>query len=53
MAGDIISTLKSIQDSGVDVAILAAVDVLVTLDQVDSSCLLSDTTLNEYLVRLQ
>ena len=44
MAGDVISTLKSIQDSGVDVASVAAVDILVTLDQVDSSYFLSDTT---------
>ena len=44
MAGDVISTLKSIQDSGVDVASVAAVDILVTLDQADSSYFLSDTT---------
>ena len=39
------STLKSVEDSGVDVADVAANDVLATLDWVDSSCLFSDTTL--------
>ena len=45
MTPDVISTLKSIGDSSVDVAGVAAVDVFVTLDWVDSSCLFSDTTL--------
>ena len=37
--------MKSIEDSSEDVAGVAAVDVLVILDQVDSSCLFSDTKL--------
>ena len=45
MARDVISTSKSIEYSGVDVAGVAAVDVLVTLDRVNSSYLISDTTL--------
>ena len=46
MAQDVISTSKWIQDSGMDVAGVALVDLLVTLDLVDSSsCLFSDTTL--------
>ena len=45
MTPDVISTSKSIGDSSVDVAGVAAVDVFVTLDWVDSSCLFSDTTL--------
>lgn len=32
MAGDVISTLKSKEDSGVDAACVAAVHVLITLD---------------------
>ena len=38
---------KPIEDSGADDVAVTAVDVLVTLDRVDSSCL------NEYLVWLQ
>ena len=45
MTQDVISTSKSIEDSGVDVVGVAAVEALVTLDLVDSSCLFSDTTL--------
>ena len=45
MALDVISTLKSIVDSGVDVVGVAAINVLVTLNWVASSCLFSDTTL--------
>ena len=45
MTRDVMSTLKSVEDSGVDVADVAANDVLATLDWVDSSCLFSDTTL--------
>ena len=45
MAQDVISTSKSIKDSGMDVAGVALVDLLVTLDLVDCSCLFSDTTL--------
>ena len=45
MAQDVISTSKSIEDSGVDVVGVAAVDVLVMLDWVDSSCLFSDSML--------
>ena len=36
---------KSIEDSGVYIVGVAAVDVFVTLDWVDTSCLLSDNTL--------
>ena len=45
MTPDVISTSKSIGDSSVDVAGVAAVDVFVTLDWVDPSCLFSDTKL--------
>ena len=45
MAQDVISTSKSIKDSGMDVAGVALVDLLVALDLVDCSCLFSDTTL--------
>ena len=45
MTRDVISTSKSIEDSDVDVVGVAAVDVFVTLDWVDSSCLFSDTKL--------
>ena len=44
MARDVILTSKSLEDSDVDVAGVAAVDALVTLDRVDSSSLFSDTT---------
>ena len=37
--------MKSNEDSGVNVVGVAAVDILVTLDQVDSFLLFSDTTL--------
>ena len=37
MTRDVILTSKSIEDSGVDVIEIAAVDVLVALDPVDSS----------------
>ena len=36
---------KSIEDSGVYIVGVAAVDVFVTSDWVDTSCLLSDNTL--------
>ena len=45
MTRDVFSKSKSTEDSGVDVVGIAAVDVFVTLDWVDSSCLFSDTTL--------
>ena len=45
MTRDVFSKLKSTEDSGVDVVGIAAVDVFVILDWVDSSCLFSDTTL--------
>ena len=45
MRRDVFSTLKSIEDSGVDIAGVAAVDLFVKIDWVDSSCLFSDTTL--------
>ena len=45
MTQDVISTSNSIEDSGVDAVGVAAVDVFVTLDWVDYSCLFSDTTL--------
>ena len=45
MTWDIISTSKLRVNSGADVVGVAAVDVLVTLDWVDSSCLFSDITL--------
>ena len=46
---DVFSTSKLIEDSGVDIVGVAAVDVFVTLDWVDSSCLFSDTTLESIL----
>ena len=45
MVQGLILTLKSNEDSGVNVVGVAAVDILVTLDQVDSFLLFSDTTL--------
>ena len=45
MTWDVSSASKSIEDSGVDILGVAAVDVFVTLDWFDSSCLFSDTTL--------
>ena len=36
---------KSIEDSGIDIVGVAAADVFVTLDWVESYCLISDTTL--------
>ena len=45
MTRDVFSTSKSIADSGVDIVGVAAVDVFVMLEWVDSSCLFSDTTL--------
>ena len=42
---DIFSTSKSIENSGVDIVGVAAVDVFVTLDWVDTSCWFSDATL--------
>ena len=45
MTRDVISTSKTIEDSDVDVVGVAAVDVFVTLDWVDPSCLFSDTKL--------
>ena len=45
MALDVILTSKSTEDSGVDVAGVAAVDVLVTLNRVDSFFLFSDISL--------
>ena len=45
MTWNVILTLKSMEDSGVDGVGVAALDVLVTLDWVDSSFLFSDTTL--------
>ena len=45
MTRDVFSALKSIEDSGVDIVGVAAVDLFVKIDWVDSSCLFSDTTL--------
>ena len=45
MAQDVTSTTKSMVDSGVDVVGVAAINILVTLNWVDSSRLFSDTTL--------
>ena len=45
MTRDVFSTSKSIEDSGVDIVGVAAVDLFVKIDWVDSSCLFSDTTL--------
>lgn len=45
MVQGLILTLKSNEDSGINVVGVAAVDILVTLDQVDSFLLFSDTTL--------
>ena len=45
MTRDVFSPLKSIEDSGVDIVGVAAVDLFVKIDWVDSSCLFSDTTL--------
>ena len=45
MAWDVISTSKSVEDSGVDVLCVDAVDVLVTIHPVDSFCLFSDNIL--------
>ena len=45
MTRDVFSTLKSIEDPGVDIVGVAAVDLFVKIDWVDSSCLFSDTTL--------
>ena len=45
MTWDVSSASKSIEDSGVDILGVAAVDVFVTLDWFDSSCLFSDPTL--------
>ena len=49
MARDVFSTSKSIEDSGVDIAGVAAVDLFVKIYGVDSSCLFSDTTLERIL----
>ena len=45
MTRDVFSTLKSVEDSGVDIVGVAAVDLFVKIDWVDSSCLFSDTAL--------
>ena len=45
MTRDVFSALESIEDSGVDIVGVAAVDLFVKIDWVDSSCLFSDTTL--------
>ena len=45
MTRNVFSTSKSIEDSGVDIVGVAAVDLFVKIDWVDSSCLFSDTTL--------
>ena len=45
MTRDVLSALESIEDSGVDIVGVAAVDLFVKIDWVDSSCLFSDTTL--------
>ena len=45
MTRDVFSTSKLREDSSVDIVGVAAVDLFVTLDWVDSSCLFSDTTL--------
>ena len=45
MTRDVFSTSKSIEDSGVDIVGVAAVDLFVKIDWVDSSCLFLDTTL--------
>ena len=37
--------IKSIEDSGIDIVGVAAADVFVILDWVESYCLISDTTL--------
>ena len=45
MTRDVFSTSKSVEDSGVDIVGVPAVDLFVKIDWVDSSCLFSDTTL--------
>ena len=45
MARDVTSTTKSMVDSGVDGVGVAAINILVTLNWVDSYRLFSDTTL--------
>ena len=45
MTRSVFSTVKSIEDSGVDTVGVAAVNLFVKIDWVDSSCLFSDTTL--------
>ena len=45
MTRDVLSTSKSIEDSGVDIVGVAAVDLFVKIDWTDSSCLFSDTKL--------
>ena len=49
MTREIFSTSKSIEDSGVDIVGVAAVDLFVKIDWVDFSCLFSDTTLEKIL----
>ena len=45
MTRNVFSTSKSTEDSGVDIVGVAAVDLFVKIDWVDSYCLFSDTTL--------
>ena len=49
MQWDVLFTLKLIADSSADIVSAPAADVLVTIDQVDSSCLFLDTTLEGIL----
>ena len=45
MTRNVFLTLKSIEDADIDIVGVAAVDLFVKIDWVDSSCLFSDTTL--------
>ena len=45
MTQEVFSTSKSIADSGVDIVGVAAVDLFVKIDWIDSSCIFSDTAL--------
>ena len=45
MTWDVFLTSKSIEHSGIDIVGVAAADAFVTLDWVESCCLISDTTL--------
>ena len=45
MTRNVSSTSKSIEDSGVDIVGVAAVDLFFKIDWIGSSCLFSDTAL--------